>query len=176
MIFVLILVVIFILVSIYFYFRAEKLQQELRVIRREFTQSKKDSKAIADKMALVASRHEEFAKFRLKLIQECKLANKVELEKQIQFIAPLINNYGAIFRACSSSKDQLKPMSEKCFEGLNPGSYNGFVTYINGKEAHIRKMWSSNNLIGFISLVEALLIDLNKTVESIEKKQNNTMA
>ena len=171
MIFVLIVVAIFILVSVYFYFRAEKLQQELRAARREFSQSKKDSKAIADKMALVASRYEEFAKTRLKALQEHKLANIPELEKEIQFIAPLINNYGAIFRACLSSKEQLKPMSEKCFEAVSPGSFKGFVTYINSKEANIRKMWSSNNLNGFISLVEALLIDLEAVEESKTKQQ-----
>ena len=176
MIFVLIVVAIFILVSIYFYFRAEKLQQELRAARREFSQAIKDSKAIADKMALVASRHEEFAKVRLKSVQENILANAPELEKQIQFISPLVNNYGAIFTACLSSKEQLKPMSEKCFEGVSPGSFKGFVTYLKGKDVNIRKMWSSNNLNGFISLVEALLMDLNEAVEENKTKQQSALA
>lgn len=157
MVFVLIVTAIFVAVSIYFFFRAEKLEAQLKSTRREFSQSKKSTKAMTDTVAVIASKHEEFLKFRLKTLQK-----NIEDESELKFVIPLINNYGHIFRACLTTKNQLKPTAEKCFESVSPGSFKGFVTYISSKDVHIRKMWADNNLSGFMSLVEALLVEVSE--------------
>lgn len=161
MIFVLIVTAIFVAVSIYYFFRAEKLDAQLKATRREFSQAKKSTKAMTDTVAVIASKHEEFLKFRLKALQK-----NIEDENDLRFVSPLINNYGHIFRTCLTSKNQLKPTAEKCFESMSPGSYKDFVTYVSSKEVHIRKMWADNNLNGFMSLVEALLVEVSETANS----------
>ncbi len=158
MVFVLVVTAIFVAVSIYFFFRSEKLEAELKAKRREYSQTLKSSKAMADTVAVVASKHEEFLKFRLSKLQEI-----TEENNDLKYVTPLINNYGLIFRNCFSANKQLKPTAEKCFESINPGSYKGFVTYLGTKDAHIRKMWAEGGLNGFMSLVEALLVEVNKS-------------
>ena len=74
-------------------------------------------------------------------------------------IWPLVNNYAAIFRACAATKEQLKPTCQQSFESHRKGSFKDFLKFISGSEKHIRRMWSSNNLNGFMSLMEAVLTE-----------------
>lgn len=172
MIFVIGVVFLFVAVSIYFFFRSERLQAELRVAKKESSNARKSAKAMADNLALVAAKQEEFLKFRLQKLQIEIDKNKLPLDKEVKFLIPLVNNYAAIFRASMTSNAQMKPTIEKCCESLNKGLYKGLVTYINGKEAHIRKMWSANNVNGFASIVEALLTELVDGCEHVaESKQ-----
>ena len=73
MIFVLSIAALFIGISIYFYFRAEGLQRALFNAKREFSNTKKENKAYIDTMALIAKRHEDFAKYRLQKMKNCRL-------------------------------------------------------------------------------------------------------
>ena len=172
MIFVLGVVFLFVAVSIYFFFRSERLQAELRVAKKESSSARKNAKSMADNLALVAAKQEEFLKFRLQKLQSKIDKNKLPLEKEMQFLTPLVNNYAAIFRASMTSNTQMKPTIEKCCESLNKGLYKGLVTYLNGKETHIRKMWNANNVNGFASIVEALLTELSDSCEqSVVSKQ-----
>lgn len=155
----LIVVAIFVGVSIYFYFRAEKLQRELLDVKRENHQTRKNNKVMADAVALVASKYEEFNKHRLKTLKTAADNGFPTVSHDLALIAPLVNNYAGIFRACLAAREQLKPMVKKCFDNVQDGQYQDFQKFIAGRDAHIKKMWSSNNLNGFISLIEALLTE-----------------
>ena len=54
MVFALIVMAIFIIVSIYFYFRSERLQQDLVNLKRDTSQTRKDNKNLSDTIALVS--------------------------------------------------------------------------------------------------------------------------
>ena len=153
MIFVLSIMAIFVAISIYFFFRAEKLQREVILAKRDGNAARKENKALVDSMALIASRYEEFSRNRF---MELKKQNKEDNEI-IKQIAPLINNYSSIFCECLKGKERLKPMTQKCYQLIDANAFKDFNQFIGKRDSQIKRMWSSNSLNGFVSLVEALL-------------------
>lgn len=154
MIFVLSTAVLFIGLSVYFYFRAEGLQRTLYNVKKESSSTQKENKLYMESMAIIAKRHEDFAKHRLQIIKEREI---LELET-IDIITPLINNYSAIFIECLKGKGKLQPIAKKCYENYDDEGFKKLVTYVSKQEANVKRMWSSNSLSGYISLIEALLL------------------
>ncbi|AOW77302.1 hypothetical protein A3Q34_10800 [Colwellia sp. PAMC 20917] len=154
MIFVLSIAAIFVALSIYFYFRAEGLQRALFSVKKEFSSSQKENKFYIDSMAIIAKRHEDFVKNRLQIIKNCQALEP----ETIEIISPLINNYAAIFIECLKGKGKLQSITKKCYENFDDDAFRRFVAHIAKQDASVRRMWSSNNLTGYISLIEALLL------------------
>jgi len=154
MIFVLSIAILFVGLSIYFYFRAEGLQRTLFKAKQEFSSTQKENKYYVDSMAIIAKRNEDFVKHRLKIIKEQEI---LELET-IEIISPLINNYAAIFIECLKGKGKLQPIAKKCYENYDEQGFKKLVAYVSKQEANVKRMWSSNSLSGYISLIEALLV------------------
>jgi len=161
MIFVLSIAILFVGMSIYFYFRAEGLQRTLFKTKQEFSSTQKENKYYVDSMAIIAKRNEDFVKHRLKIIKEQEI---LELET-IEIISPLINNYAVIFIECLKGKGKLQPIAKKCYESYDEQGFKKLVAYVSKQEASVKRMWSSNSLSGYISLIEALLLS-NKEKKS----------
>ncbi len=169
MFFVLFITALFVGISIYFYFRAEGLQRTLFNTKREFSSTQKENKVYVDSMALIAKRHEDFAKHRLEKIKTSQSETKTsqpETTEILEAITPLINNYNVIFRECLKGKGKLQAITKKCYESYDKEGFKKLVAYISKQEAHIKRMWSSNNLSGYISLIEALLLLAEQTKEN----------
>jgi len=154
MIFVLSTAILFIGLSIYFYFRAEGLQRTLNNTKNEFVSTKKENKHYVDSMAIIAKRNEDFAKNRLQTLKEKEVLD----QETIDVITPLINNYAVIFVECLKGNGRLQPIAKKCYESYDDKGYKNLVVYVSQQEASIKRMWSSNSLSGYISLIEALLL------------------
>ncbi|NMP30631.1 hypothetical protein HII17_03565 [Thalassotalea sp. M1531] len=169
----LIVVVIFVVVSIYFYFRSERLQHELMQQKRESVQTRKDYKLLMDTLAVVAAKQSEFYLFRYNATKEKAEKIAPTIASDMALIWPIVNNYSAIFRSCSSGKEKLRPIVEKCFESYKIGSFKEFLRFISGQEKHIKRMWASDNLNGFMSMMEALLTEQQGELAKVKpiKKQ-----
>jgi hypothetical protein len=160
MIFVLSIVAVFVAVSIYFFFKAENLQRELILMRRDISDTKKENKVLIESTALIAQRYEEFYKQRLLPLRD---GNE---DETLKVITPVINNYTVIFNECIRSKGKLQPTVKKVYEGYQEGSFKTFSNLIARSDTQIKRAWSSNNLNGFIALVEALVIEQNSQERS----------
>jgi len=158
MLFVLIITIIFVVISVYFFFRAEKLQRQLITQQRESVSTRKENKVLVDTMALVAARGQEFAKARLeRLKKQAKMSEHKQLIQHTELITPLINNYSLIFTECLKGKGRLKAVSQKCYENQDSSAYKQFVALIVTSDKKLKRYWSSDNLNGFLFLVDALL-------------------
>jgi len=156
MIAVLLITALFVFISVYFFFRAEKLQRTIVLLKRETTQTQKENQIFSKSMALMAGNTEEFAKNRLQL-----LLSKTQCKKtlnELALIKPFINNYSLIFKECLMKKGRLQTSTKKCFSSLEDDAYKTFFDTIIKKDVKIQRLWNSNNFVGFISLVEALLV------------------
>jgi len=162
MIFGFFVVAVFVVISIYFFFKAEGLQKELLQVKKESTTTKNENKKLADSMALMISRNEEFVKHRIQKLKD-------NSSKEFNVIAPLINNYGVILREALQGKGRVKAITKKCYDSCTPEAFKVFTAHISKQEASVKRMWSSNNLSGYISLVEALL--LTEETEDIKTKK-----
>jgi hypothetical protein len=158
MYFVLAITALFIVLSIYFFFNAEKLQRKLISQQREGANTRKENKALSDHMALLSCRHEEFCKASLlrKASQAEKNSNEI-LIQHYELISPLINNYGLIFRECLKGKGRLKSTVKKCFNNHDDKAFKKFVALLVTSDKRLKRFWSSDNLNGFLFLVDALL-------------------
>jgi hypothetical protein len=152
MIFTLIIIVLFVGISIYFFFKAEALQRQILLFKREATTLKKESKLLIDSMAVIAKRNEEFVKRRIKQVAE----NKEKTEGLI-LLHSLSHSYSTIFIASAKGKGQLHKIVKKCCEGYEAGSYKKLTSYIANQDQQIKRFWGSNNLNGYIALIETLL-------------------
>lgn len=157
---VLLITLLFVAISIYFFFRAEKLQHELLLLRREINNTQQENKNLSKSMALLASSHGDFAKSRYSVI-----ANKAE-NTEIELLKPLINNYAVIFRECLTGKGKMQAITKKCFNNQDKEAFNKFTTTITKADVKLQRLWASNNLAGFISLVEALLVKYSEDEEA----------
>jgi len=171
MIFIIGVVCLFIAVGIFFFFKSEKLQEELRVNRKEHSLSQKNGKALADTLALITSKQEEFLKARLEQLTLKNEKQHLPLADEIRFLTPLIHNYGIIFREGLRAKALIKPIVQKCVESQYPGTYKEFTLFMDQQDRGIRKLWAQNNVNGFVSLVEALLLSL---ADKADKSEQNT--
>ena len=109
-------------------------------------------------MAITFGHHEEFLKQRLSIIKSRKeLSN--ENTKDLELIAPLIQNYSLIAKECLKSQNQLFKTVQKCYMGGEANRFNELTSYIKTKDKVVQRMWSSNHLKGYLSLAEALVIE-----------------
>jgi hypothetical protein len=158
MFFVSVITLVFVLTSIYFFFRAEKLQRKLITQQRDSSSTRKENKMLVETMTLVATREQEFAKERLKRLKIYAKSNELEqLLIHAELISPLINNYSIIFQECLKGKGRLKAISQKCFENQDSSAYKKFVAMLVTSNKELKRYWSSDNLNGFLFLVDALL-------------------
>jgi hypothetical protein len=158
MIFVLAVIAIFIAVSIYLFFKVESLTRELSLMKKELFVTKKENKNYVEVTAVIANRYEETSKQRFAALRDT-LAEEAE---KFDIIAPMINNYATIFNDSLLAKGQLQPAVQKVYEGCHKGSYKVFCNYIAQSDKAIKRAWSSNNINGFIILIEAILQVNNK--------------
>ena len=157
MLFSLAIIVVFVVVSIYYYFRSEKLYAELNTVKKEASIIRKESKLMIDSFAVIAKTNEEFINFRFQAIQE-----KCKDNESIVLLTPLMTNYAAIFRESIRGKGEMHKIVKKCCEGYQSGSYKRLSTFIASQDTHIKRAWSSNNVKGFIMFMEAMIIMLEK--------------
>jgi hypothetical protein len=159
MIFILAITVIFLLLTIYLFFRAEKLQQQLVKAKSESHNVRKENKALLDSLMLVSTRQEELVKNRFQTLKDSHKENDHSAHyAELKIIAPLINNYAAIFRACLKGKGQLSTITKKCYDNSEPDSYKEFTQWVNKQDKKLKRMWTSNTLSGYLALVEAILL------------------
>ncbi|SEL31084.1 hypothetical protein SAMN05216262_1098 [Colwellia chukchiensis] len=157
MIFVLIVIAIFVAVSIYFFVQAERLQRKLILQQRELKGVKKENSYYIEFMAVIAQRYEDAAKKRFVAMREHSTTPAQELE----IMAPLFNNYATIINASIRDKGKVQPSVAQVYEGFQAGSYKTLTNYIARSNDAIIKAWGSNDINGFINLIE-LLIDTNQ--------------
>ncbi len=161
MIFLLIIIGIFIAASIYYYFKAEGLNQQLVGIRRELFETRKESQTLLEASTLIAQKSEEMLKQRFTMIQ-----NRLGEDKSVDIYAPLINNYAKIFLETMRGKGQMHKVTQKCYEGFQVGSYRRFTGFVGSLDTPIKRAWGQNNLSGLITFIELIATHY----EAVEKK------
>ena len=157
MLFSLAIIVVFVVVSVYYYFRSEKLYAELKSVKKEASVIKKESKMMVDSFAVIAKKNEDFISFRFQAIQEHSKDNE-----SLVLLTPLVTNYATIFRESIRGKGEMHKLAKKCCESYQAGSFKRLSAHIATQDAHIKRAWSSNNINGFISFMEAMIILLEK--------------
>lgn len=171
MLFVISIISVFIFISIYLFFRAENIQKELSNIKRETKHIKKDNQALIDAMVLSANKYEEFSKFKLQSINEQLTQEQSSMfSEDIEVLTLLTNNYSVIYKENLKGKVQLKTTIRTCLESHTAGTYNNFTHYIANQDIAIKRMWAGNDIQSFMSVTEALLLQLNKKVKDINEK------
>jgi hypothetical protein len=173
MFFVLAIALVFVVISVYFFFRVEKLQRKLITQKRESLTTRQENKLLVESMTLVATREEEFTKARLVRLKKYAQKNEhVQLQIHTELITPLINNYSIIFKECLKGKGRLKAICQKCFENQDSTAYKKFVALIVTGDKQLKRYWSSDNLNGFLFLVDALLTfeEMNTHLLATDKK------
>ncbi len=154
MIAVLLITILFVIISIYFFFRAEKLQRSIVLLKRDTAKTQKENLVLSKSMALMAGNSEEFAKNRLQLLLNNPHSQKYSNE--LTLIKPFIENYSRIFKECVLKKGKLHSTTKKCFSSQEKDTFKEFFEKVIKKDSKIQRLWNSNNFIGFISLAEAL--------------------
>ena len=124
-------------------------------MKRDISATKKENKAYVDMMAIIAQRNEESVKQRF--IDLRATATSLEDSEMFDIIAPMINNYATIFNDSVRAKGKLQSAVKKVYEGYRQGTYKVLSNHISQASKEIRRAWSSNNINGFIIIVEAFL-------------------
>ena len=156
MIVVLLITVLFVFISVYFFFRAEKLQRAIVLLKRETTKSLKENQVLLKSMNLMAGNTEDFAKNRLQTL--LNRHQEQEILDELNLIKPFINSYSLIFKECLMKKEKLHSITKKCLSHQEDDLYKDFFDKIIKKDTKIQRLWNSNSFVGFISLTEAILV------------------
>ncbi len=151
-------------ICIFLFYRAEGLQSKLNAVQKEVKTTNKANQNLIDIMAIVALKNEEFAVKRLVALKD----EEPETAQDITTITPFITHYSMIIREVMKGNGQLSVVVNKLYEGAEKGSFKRFTNYISRQDASIKRLWSTNNIASYISLVEALLIHLEEQSETKE--------
>lgn len=171
MIFVVSIIVIFIGISVFFFYRAEGLQRQLIKIKREISLGKKENQALAETVILVFNQSEAFAKQRLQGLKDKKIAAKEDLQ-DIELITPLINNYALICQESLKGEGRVSKVVNKCYVSIEADGYKNFKRYIDKQDDNTQRLWLSNSFKGYISLVERLLVKYENTAKDTLPVEN----
>lgn len=171
MIFIFSIAVVFISLIVYLFFRAEKLQKQFSKAQSESRYARKETKALLESLMLVMAKQDEFVKYRLQLLKDVD-EKADEHNATLKMITPLINNFSLISRECLKGKGQLSAITKKCYENSEPGAYKVFTLWLKTQDVKIKRMWNSNTLNGYLSLIEALLLQQTK-LQILAKTQTN---
>ena len=175
MIAVLLITALFVFISVYFYFRAEKLQQSIVSLKRDTAKAHKENQAFSKSMALIASKTEESTKNRLQLLID--RADSKDNADELALLQPLVNNYAILFKACLMKKGKLHSTTKQCFTALENNVYKEFLEKLIKKDSKIQRIWNSNDFNGFITLVEALLVKYEKdSQDNLAAQKDSTAA
>lgn len=174
MIFLISILVIFLIASVYFFFRAESLQKRLLIEKKKTKQAEKDNQGFVDTMLMSSSKYQDFAVYRVKTIQDS--ANKLsqmpeKLADDLNVSKLFFENYGKIFIDAMTGKTGPKRSCQESLIQVNKETYRLFIEMTNRQDKTIRRMWNSDNLAGFVSFSEALLLNLEKQVNDAENNQ-----
>ena len=150
---ILLVTALFIFISIFYFFRAEKLQRTVMLLKRENVSTRNENKALSKSIVLVSKNYENFAKQRFLQLRTTTNNNIVEIDT----FKPLIDNYSTIFIESLKNKGKFQGIAKTYFERQDNKVFDQFFKQIE-KDPKIKRLWSSNNLVGFIGLVEALLL------------------
>lgn len=161
MLFSLAIIIVFVVVSVYYYFRSEKLYAELKAVKKEASAIKKESKVMVDSFAVIAKKNEDFINFRFQAIQEYSKDNE-----SVVLLTPLVTNYATVFRESIRGKGEMHKIAKKCCESYQAGSFKRLSAHISSQENHIKRAWTSNNISGFVTFMEAMIIALEKSKAS----------
>jgi len=145
-------------ICIYMFYRAESLQKQVSLFQREIKSTNIDNQNLIDTIAIITLKNEEIANKRLQSITE----KNTELSDMVVIVTPFIKNYSLIIRETIKGNGQLTPVVKKLYDGVDKNAYKEFVNYINQQEASVRRLWSSNNMPGYISLVDTLFVLLEE--------------
>lgn len=157
MIFSLFIIIVFVALSVYFYFKAEKLNRQIFLAKKEVALAKKESKVMIDAFAVVAKQNEELIKYRFE-----QFKNNFPESEISTLLYPLVANYSSIFLDSAKGSGRMHSMVKKCCESYQEGSYKRFTFMISKQELHIKKMWKGNHIRGFMSFMDAILIVAEK--------------
>lgn len=154
-------------VSAYLFYRAEGLQRKLNLVTKEVKATNKSNQNLTDTMVMFALKNEESAVRRFNTLLEIK-PNSAE---DIALIKPLFTNYSLIVRELLKNNTQLKVILKKCCDTSDKNGFKNLTSYLASQDAAIKRLWSTNNLASYISLVEALLslhekMEVNETIEN----------
>lgn len=170
MIAVLLITALFVFISVYFFFRSEKLQRSIVLLKRETAKSVKENQILSKSMSLMAGNTEEFAKKRLQA--SLNKHQEQEILKELNLIKPFIDNYSLIFKECLMKKEKLHSITKKCLSHQEGDIYKDFFDKIIKKDSKILRLWNHNNFIGFITLAEALLMKYEGQPQASERVEN----
>ena len=154
MLFSLSIISIFAFISVYFFFQAESLNRKLVLANKDVKAIKKEKKETSDALRIIANKNQKFIQSRFE-----KLKEKNSNNEDFQLLNIMVNNYGTIFLESLKERGRLHKISKKCFENSEQGSYKNLITYIATQEQEIKSLWGSNNISGYISFVEVLLME-----------------
>lgn len=168
MIIIVSIIAVLMFISIYLFYRAEIIQKQLKISQKENKRAKKQNEDLIDAMLVSANKYEEFAKFRLQEIKQVLNNHKenAALFEEFELINLFVQNYAAIYCECLKGEHTFKVIMKKVFDTQNSNAFEQFTQYMTNQEATLRKMWSSDSLNGFISLNEALILKLQKQINS----------
>ncbi len=162
MIFAVSIIAIFAGVSIYFFFRAERLQREILIIKREEKLTIKENKALHNALAITLSQYEETVKERYFLLKNSMASSSKKLES-LAVVFPLVNNFSNIAQEALKGKKQLSIIVKKCYLTIDANAYVEFSNHMKLQDKRVQRFWSNNNLKGFLMLVDALLGEYEKS-------------
>jgi len=164
MIAVLLITALFVFISVYFFFRAEKLQRTIMLLKRDAVITQKENQIFSKSTALMAGNTEIFVKNRLQVL--LKKTKDEDVLAELTLIKPFIDSYALLFKECLMKKGRLQTATKEIFLSQKVDVYKDFFEVIIKKDTKILRLWNSNNFIGFISLVEALLVKYEEQSQS----------
>ncbi len=118
--------------------------------------TQKENITLSKSMALLASSHEDFVKTRFNLL--VAKAEQTSQKSEVELLKPLVNNYAVIFRECLIDKGKMQAIIKMPFKSQENEAFKEFASKIIKTDTKLQRLWGSNNLSGFIALVESLLM------------------
>lgn len=164
------LLVIAVLIACFLYYRLDSIKREIARIRRE---ANMDSKERNESLEIMAS---------LAAIQQTSLLNRFQLlieplsEKDastLLVIKPLLANYANLFHECVLKPKNMKVIVKTVYSQTGESNFTDFERYLSRQDREVKRLWSKTDVVGFVTLVDALLHAEEKKYGTAEQKLEN---
>ncbi len=161
---------ILMLISIYFFYRAEHFKKEISAYRREAKMTKQECLSMANAVVLASTQHQDLLKKRLKKMQDT-IGVEDEPNPDLLIMSYLISQYSNVYRELLKEDETIQLSYKKFFGDTGKRYYADLDEYMRESDASLRKMWSSKDHCVYILFIDMLLESQERKLDKTSKKK-----
>jgi len=150
------LLAVFVLLSVYLYYRGEYLQRDLKSAQRLTKQAQKEQQALLNVTLLAANKQQDLFKYRIDALYKLVGENSKQADS-LKAVMYMANQYANVYRELLKGQHNIKAVYKKSFGDTGNKYFTAVEDLLKQQEKSHRAMWQSKDPCVLMTLLEGMI-------------------